>query len=89
MPLIESHAKATINDIIRSKYNIIRLEYNFFLEVNFMAKLTTKFIQNAICPPEQRMKTYYDELGLQFRIMRATQTKSWLFQYRWEGKLTH
>ena len=53
-----------------------------------MAKLTTKFIQNAICPPETRMKTYYDELGLQFRIMRATQTKSWLFQYRWEGKFT-
>ena len=51
-----------------------------------MAKLTTKFIQNVICPPDKRMKTYYDELGLLFRIMRATQTKSWLFQYRWEGK---
>ena len=53
-----------------------------------MAKLTSKFIENAICPPEINRKTYYDELGLQLRISRATQAKLWLFQYRWDKKLT-
>lgn len=53
-----------------------------------MAKLTSKFVDNATCPPELRMKAYYDELGLQLRIMRATQAKSWLFQYRFDGKRT-
>ena len=53
-----------------------------------MAKLTSKFVQNVTCPPEINRKTYYDELGLQLRISRATQSKLWLLQYRWDGKLT-
>ncbi len=53
-----------------------------------MAKLTTKEIQSAECPSDLRMTTLYDEFGLFLRIMRATQTKSWLFQYRWDKKRT-
>ena len=53
-----------------------------------MAKLTSKFIQNASCPGELNRKIYYDEFGLMLRVMGATQTKSWLFKYRWERKST-
>ena len=53
-----------------------------------MSKLTSKFVQNASCPSELNRKTYYDEFGLMLRVMGATQTKSWLLKYRWEGKLT-
>lgn len=53
-----------------------------------MANLTTKFVQSASCPSDMNRKTFYDEFGLMLRVMGATQSKSWLFQYRWDKKTT-
>ena len=53
-----------------------------------MAKLTSKEVQNAVCPSDLRYKTFYDEFGLMLRVMRATQSKTWLLAYRWESKST-
>ena len=53
-----------------------------------MGKLTSKFVQNAPCPPELNRKTYYDEFGLMLMVSRTTQTKLWLYAYRLEGKST-
>ena len=51
-----------------------------------MAKLTSKEVQNAVCPEDKRYKTFYDEFGLMLRVMRATEAKTWLFSYRYKSR---
>ena len=51
-----------------------------------MAKLTSKEVQNAVCPPDKRYQTFYDEFGLMLRVMRATEAKTWLFSYRYKSR---
>ena len=53
-----------------------------------MAKLTSKEIQSASCPSDKNRKVFYDEDGLMLRVMGATQAKSWLLKYRYQGKET-
>ncbi|XOJ88662.1 integrase arm-type DNA-binding domain-containing protein [Methylophilaceae bacterium Uisw_097] len=51
-----------------------------------MAKLTSKEVQNAVCPEDKRYKTFYDEFGLMLRVMRATEAKTWLLSYRYKSR---
>ncbi|MDA7760842.1 integrase family protein [Methylophilaceae bacterium] len=54
-----------------------------------MAKLTTKFIQSATCPPDMNRQHYYDEFGLMLRVTRATEAKSFIYSYRFQGSEPH